>query len=526
MPYVYFLYPLLLFLGVIVAGRAYSAKVRTVLGSVYPVWLALGVGLGVALLWCLAIYEYLIFPGYLDYIQPTVAAVSWLAVHGHPIWPNWESGDVYAMLYGPLVYLVNGVFLLINPSIFMSKLPGIGALLGAVACLWWVLRRKKTDGITAFLLIAAFLTVFDPRVTISYAGHPDSFLLFIGALTLPVAFECPLLPAAIGVGILAGLGAGFKVHGFLYAVPAALAVIARAKDRREGLRLSVAGCGAAIAVIALPFLLVSQAANADGYLRTLIMAAHHGLAMAEFSDGLLYAGSLAVPLLVVWYWWRPALGRPERWFLIGLGAAVAVTIVIGAKRGAGARHLWPFYPAYFYAMACILRADSRAADSQKPQTIMAVVVLALLATYAGWQEESYSVMEFWYGRQDIELAKIVDVENILKDHPDAEFGVSDSDGRYRDSFYRVLGVFQGGQLHLDSAAWIDLALAGIPGSVAARTLENCAVRTWVLPLGEPFALLSTYGTGEPVFSDEFREEFHSNYRLVQEDDFYQVWACK
>lgn len=509
----HFLYPILLFLCMAVAGR-------------YRVWLALGVGLGVALLWCLTIYEYLIFPGYLDYIQPTVAAVSWLAVHGHPIWPNWEAGDVYAMLYGPLVYLVTGVFLLIDPSIFMSKLPGIGALLGAVVCLWWALGRKKADGITAFLLIAAFLTVFDPRVTLSYASHADTFLILIGALTLPVAFEWPVLSAAIGVGILAGLGAGFKVHGFLYAVPAALTVVARAKDRREELRFVVAGCGAALAVIVLPFLLVSQAANADGYLRTLIMAAHHGLAMAEFSDELVSAVTLAVPLLVVSYWWRPALGRPERWFLIGLGVAVAATMVFGAKHGAGSRHLWPFYPACFYAMACILGADSCAGDSQKSQNIMAVVVLALLATYAGWQEESYFVMAFWYNRQDIELAKIADVEDILKDYPDAQFGVSDSDARSRDSFYRVLGVFQGGKLYLDNAAWIDMAAAGIPESVAGRVIENCAVRTWVLPLGEPFAMPTTYATNRPLFSDKFREEFHSNYRLVQQDDFYQVWGCK
>ncbi len=512
MPDVHFLYPILLFLCMAVAGR-------------YRVWLALGVGLGVALLWCLAIYEYLIFPGYLDYIQPTVAAVSWLAVHGHPIWPNWETGDVYAMLYGPLVYLVTGVFLLIDPSIFMSKLPGIGALLGAVACLWWALGRKKTDRTTVFLLITAFLTVFDPRVTLFYASHADTFLILIGALTLPVAFEWPVLPAAIGVGILAGLGAGFKVHGFFYAVPAALTVAARAKNLHESARLAVAGGVAALAVIALPFL-VSPAANFDGYLRTLIMAAHHGLSLVEFSDELVAAATLAVPLLVVWYWWRPAFGRPERWFLIGLGGAVAATMVFGAKHGAGSRHLWPFYPACFYAMACILGTDSRAGDSQKSQNIMAVVVLALFATYAGWQEESYFVMEFWYNRQDIELAKIAAVENILKDYPDAQFGVSDSEARSRDSFYRALGVFQGGKLQLDNAAWIDLAFAGIPQSVAARAIDNCTVPTWVLPLGEPFAMRSTYGTGQPLFSDEFREEFHSNYRLAQQDDFYQVWTCK
>ena len=57
---------------------------------------------------------------------------------------------------------------------------------------------------------------------------------------------------------------------------------------------------------------------------------------------------------------------------------------------------------------------------------------------------------------------------------------------YHDSLYGVLGVFQGAPLRLDIPAWMDLAFAGVPESVAARSIEDCAVRTWVLPLGEPF----------------------------------------
>jgi hypothetical protein len=516
MPDIHFLYPILLFLCLTVAGR-------------HQVWLASAIGLAVALLWCLLIYGYLIFPSYIDHVQPSIAAVSWLAVHGHPIWPNWETGDVYGMIYGPLLYLLTGVFLLIDPSILMSKLPGLAAFFGAVVCLWWALRQKKADRITTFFLITAFLIALialdptTPRLFIGYENHADVFLIFLATLTLPVAFEWPAQRSAIGVGILAGLCAGFKVHGFLYAIPAALAVIARAKDQREGLRFAGVGGGAALAVIVLPFL-VSPAAGAVDYLSYLLMSTHHGLAMREVSDGLLIAVSLAVPLFVVWHWRRPVLGRPERWFLIGLAGAVAATFVFVAKRGDGPHHLWPLFPPCFYGMACILGADSRARDSLKPQTIMAVVVLALFVTYAGWLETSYYVSKLLYERQDIELAKIADVENILKDYPDAQFGVSD-DLHYYDSFYKVLGVFQGAPLRLDIPSWLDLAFAGIPEKVVARAIEHCAARTWVLPLGEPFVMLNWY-TQQPLFSDKFREEFHNNYRLVREDDFYQVWACK
>jgi hypothetical protein len=518
----HFLFPILLFLCLTVAGSACSAKIRAVLGSVYLVWLAAGLGLSVALLWSLMIYEYLIYPSYIDHIQPTIAAVSWLAVHGHPIWPNWKTGDSYGMIYGPLMYLVTGVFLLLNPSILMSKLPGLAALFGAIVCLWLELRRRQIDRMSIFLLIAAFLISCDPASILCYENRADSFLIFLAAATLGMAFEWPALRGAIGVGILVGLCAGFKAHGFLYAVPAALAVAARAKTRRECALLAVAGIVAAIAVIVLPFL-VSQTANAGDYLRYLRMSTHHGLSMDEFGDGLVIAGTLAAPLLAVWWWRRPVLGGPERWFLIGLGGAVAATLVVAAKPGAGYHHLWPFYPACFYAMACVLGADSRTGGSLKPQNIMALVVMALLVTYAGWLEDSYVRMNALYESRDVEFAKIADVENILASNPDVQFGTSDT-LHYSDVFYKVLAVFQGGPLHLDIPPWMDLAFAGIPESVVARAITLCTVRAWILPLGEPFTQMNSY-SDRPLFSDEFREEFHNHYHLAQKDNFYQVWTC-
>jgi hypothetical protein len=516
----HFFYAILLLLCLAAAGSAWSAKVRAVLGSVYPVRLASGIGVVVVLFWVLAVYVYLMFPGYFDHVQPAIASVSWFAVHGGPIWPNWETGDAYGFVYGPMLFLVTGVFLLADASIFMSKLPGLAALLGAVACLWCALRLKKAAGMTTFLLIVAFLTALDPRLFIPYESRADSFLILIGAALLPVAFEWPALPAAIGVGVLAGLGAGFKAHGILYAIPAALAVAARTKTPRECVRFAAAGGGAAIAAILLPF--AAKAASACDYLRYLLMSAHHGLSLVEFSQGLVIVGSLAAPLFAVSYWRRPALGRPERWFLIGLGVAVALTLVIASKPGAGSHHLWPLFPACFYAMACILSADSRLADSLQPQNVAAVVVLALFVTYAAFFR-TYEWNSFRKGRIP-ELAKIAAVENILRNDPAAQFGASD-DLHYDDSYYGVLGAFQGAPRHLDMAVWMDLSFAGFPESIAARAIENCSVRTWVLPLGEPFQLMSLY-TNRPLFSDEFREEFRRHYTLVQRDEFYQVWKCK
>jgi len=88
-----------------------------------------------------------------------------------------------------------------------------------------------------------------------------------------------------------------------------------------------------------------------------------------------------------------------------------------------------------------------------------------------------------------------------------------------------LAIFQGAPLHIDIPSWMDLALAGIPESIAARAIEHCNVKAWIIPLGEPF-IQPNWLSRQPLFSDEFRAEFRSHYSLTQEDEFYQVWTCK
>jgi len=77
-------------------------------------------------------------------------------------------------------------------------------------------------------------------------------------------------------------------------------------------------------------------------------------------------------------------------------------------------------------------------------------------------------MEVHYESRVVEFAKIADVNNILSTNPDAEFGTSDD--------FRYPTIFQGAPLHIDIPSWMDLALAGIPESIAARAIEHCNVK--------------------------------------------------
>ena len=49
-------------------------------------------------------------------------------MHGHDLYPNWETAEVYDLAYGPMLFLLNGIALLINPTIFTSKPTGVLSL--------------------------------------------------------------------------------------------------------------------------------------------------------------------------------------------------------------------------------------------------------------------------------------------------------------------------------------------------------------------------------------------------------------
>src|SRR5271169_3037212 len=162
----------------------------------------------------LTIALYLLYPNYLDHVQATVASISWLWMHGHELYPNWTTGEIYGLVYGPVLILINGMALLLNPSIFASKLPGVlsfGAALGVT----WILLRSRTPGsLTSLFLLASLIMLFAPFRLFVYWNRAEPFLILLSVLALLLAFRSSLLVAGVGVGILAGVATGLKLHGF------------------------------------------------------------------------------------------------------------------------------------------------------------------------------------------------------------------------------------------------------------------------------------------------------------------------
>ena len=80
-----------------------------------------------------ALYRYGAFAGYMDHGEPNVATRSWQLAQGQDIYAPPRSESFLMVLYGPVTFIINGLYLsLFGASIFTSK---IGALIASALSL-------------------------------------------------------------------------------------------------------------------------------------------------------------------------------------------------------------------------------------------------------------------------------------------------------------------------------------------------------------------------------------------------------
>src|SRR5262249_7968744 len=65
----------------------YSGIARAALKSKQLLWSVAGLGLVLTSTFVLGASLYLLYPNYIDHIEPTVSSISWWGTHGHAIYP-------------------------------------------------------------------------------------------------------------------------------------------------------------------------------------------------------------------------------------------------------------------------------------------------------------------------------------------------------------------------------------------------------------------------------------------------------
>jgi hypothetical protein len=379
------------------------------------------------------------------------------------------------------------------------------------------LKRKTASSVASLFLLASLVILFGLFDAHSYWNRPEPFLILVSALALFVALRSSPWVAVISVGVLAGLAVAFKLHGFIYTLPAAAVALARVGTLRGRLVAAIIGSACAALFAILPYL--EKGASITGYVRFLgVVAFGAGWSADLFTDNLLIAFILAVPIVGIWIWWKPVLNTPDRWLLAALGLSLALITVIGGKEGGGAYYLLPLMPQCMYGIAVVC-----ASAKTETKGIAAFVFVSFFLAYSPHLIAKLRWLRF-LDQVPSEREKIAELRTYLDTYPDAQIGISD-DAHYSSYFYRVFSVFDGRPLHIDFGVWMDLAYAGVDEQYIVRFIEGCTTPTWILPVGKPFTQLNWYN-GLPLVSEAFRQTFFTNYRKIHDGQAYQIWQCK
>jgi hypothetical protein len=486
---------------------------------------ALVVGTVSLLLYLGQIIVYLFYPGFVDHVQTTIAVMSYMAVHGRDLYPSPDGAGIYGMPYGPILFLVDGLGLRLDPSILASKLPGLAALLGTLAAMWKLLRWKLRDRSAAYLAVATLVVLLLPYGLFAYWNRPESFLLLCAALALS-ALRLPRVQAELVVGLMLGLAAGLKLHGFVFAAPAALALIGRGASLRQKAESLLLQTVAAAVVLLAPFALSNVSlANYGHYLS---MAAGHGLDIEMLGTSLALAAAFAGPPALLYAWRRPSLAAQDRWLLFGFLAAMAVAALVAGRVQAGPYHILPMIPVALYATAVVAGPAlvGRPLPLAQRNFWAAGLMLAILAGGTGFLRNygGLSVVEYLENRPAMTDA-MAELGDLAERYPAAQMAVSDDD-HYWLAMQDAVLVMRSGRIAIDYATWMDLVLVGADSGRLMQFIDRCQVPVWIMPTaGTPFSLSSIYTHG-PLFSDEFRRRFLANYVEVETGRFYRVWNCR
>jgi hypothetical protein len=291
----------------------------------------------------------------------------------------------------------------------------------------------------------------------------------------------------------------------------------KAKTAGERIGVALVGLIFATIMLLLPFCL--KQSSLAGYIQYLTVSVNQGLSPTLLKENLQFAILLVAPAIAIWFWRRPIIDTTNLWGFAGLCACVAMIVIIGSKHGAGSHHLVPFIPLSLYAVVAV--SGPRATEARENTVIIFVL---LLLSYGPAYILNGRDARYLYSIAHGERDKINELQGFLNSYPNSQVGVSD-DSHYRDTYYRIIPVLQGRPLHIDFMPWMDLQYVGVPEAAISRFIKQCEIPTWILPLGEPFKKSNFY-TDLPLLSDDFRNQFLTNYRMVQRGQFYQVWECR
>lgn len=516
-------HPLLLMIAVVALMRAMGRANRR---ETEPGWLPCVAGGGITAAGVLGLATYVavvVFytrgPQYFDAAEPTMSAVGWLFHAGLPVYHAVDSAERYAHIYGPMVFIAQGVAMdVFGATIETSKWVGGALGLGALA-LTFCSVRPKTGTSRAVALTGICALVLLGFRNYSFWTRAEPIQVFCVSAALAAAISGGRYSAAVVMGLCTGVLWNLKITGPLYSFPLFVLLVYRA-----GWRPALVSAAVALVTAIIPFVVFSNV-SLNAYITWVRLSARTGLLLSTLRQNIEWAAFLAVPLVLSYFAApRGPRGQDREWssVTLALGAAVCGVVIAGSKPGAGPYHLLPLLPIVAHLVAA--RLGHGVTASSPAGAAHAAIAFVLVAGFIAVTQQVQFIMTL-AGRRSLDIA--MDIDRFASGHHgviEMGYGVSDP-----VTFARPLLVFRNKSYFLDQPAVGEHQLAGLPIPAATiDALRHCRVDYWLIPRDEvPFTAVNMYGAVymRPLFSDEFRRAFFQTHTRTGSTEFFDVWQC-
>ena len=480
----------------------------------------------------LVIY-YFLDPSYFDHAEASTAIISWYFIKNLPVYHLLDSAEFYNRLYGPMVFIINGIALdILGAGILASKAAGVFSAILSVVCIFALVRKMR--GLTLAIMVTGYACLlFQLFYATSFWCRPDPLILVLVSISFLTLVNGSGVISTIVLALSLGIAINLKIHSFLYFIPIFTVFYSRAGNRRTVVLLFLT-----LIISILPFVLFDNISlfNYSTWMKSI---AGHDINPVLFFDNVEWAIYLTAPIILLsgYLYFENAKYFKEMFARNIFHIVVFVVSMLGvcwfgAVAAAGRYHLLPLIPVCCYSFVILAdKLTEVGIDFRQSRLAFTCLTVVFISVFShvfvfGILREVRVIRSIneYRGCRVVE-----DIKGVIKSNPDKiiAMGYSDIRGsKYKLTFYRPVLVFSGNPYPLDPVALIDNALSGykIPPK-ALQSLRNCNIDIWLVPKGEiPFSGMAVYDN-RPVFGDNFRTVFNERYCLVSETDYFDIWAC-
>lgn len=466
--------------------------------------------------------SYLLYPGYLDHGEPSVALISFRLLDGVPVFPGLDEPGMVINIYGPYIYTLHAAaFGLFGPSVMSGKaVMFLAALL--IPVLAFLSHRSRGVETALFgAIIATGLVLMN--IPFSIWNRPDSIIVLLGLVAVWAANasdpQRPEWRNTTIIALAAGVAVGMKIHAGIYFAPV---VIFHCLNENRGIKAFAAMAAVGSAVTLLPF--VFSLFSLTNYLTfiSFFLGKENplGLLYKVLRYGLIYL----IPglfFLAALKGLKKAIPAPEKAYFWIFIVCLVVVILPASKDGAGIHYFFPF-------LAVFIDQIFRHAERIKKHRTWVMAGIGLTAALililsVPVQKRFYRALHW----QEIGAIQ-AEIRMIMAKYPDRtiEMGVGENVANYYRTFYKTLLVLEGHPYTLDAAPVMETSMMGIPlTDDTLAMIRGCNTDLWLIPKDErPFTMIGYYGN--PMFDEDFLGAFRGSYAKAKTFEFFDVWGCR